>query len=85
MFKHLVLTIALTALLSCGQNTPLADYEPKSPHEQVLKSVLSDFQDGINNRDSKKVGNLIHEKALIMIGIFFTRRSMSKFFPKDLL
>ncbi len=54
MLKHLVLAIVLTALLSCGQNTPLVDYEPKSPQEQVLKSVLSDFQDGVNTQNSKK-------------------------------
>ena len=68
MVKHLVFAIALTAILSCGQNEPLADYEPKSPQEQALKIILLDFQDGVNTLDSDKIGNLIHEKASIMTG-----------------
>jgi len=68
MLKHLVLAIALTAILSCGQNTPLAGYEPKSSQEQALKRVLLDFQDGVNIMNSKKIENLIHEKASIMVG-----------------
>ena len=68
MIKHLAYAIALTAILSCGQNTPLAVYEPKSPQEQALKRVLLDFQDGVNTMNSKKIENLIHEKALIMVG-----------------
>ena len=68
MIKHLVAAIAITAILSCGQNEPLVDYEPKSPQEQALKDVLLDFQDGVNTLDSMKVGNLIHEKASIMTG-----------------
>ena len=68
MIKHLVAAIAITSMLSCGQNEPLADYEPKSPQEQALKDVLLDFQDGVNTLDSMKVGNLIHEKASIMTG-----------------
>ena len=68
MLKPLVVAIALTAILSCGQNTPLAVYEPKSPQEQALKRVLLDFQDGVNTINSKKIENLIHEKASIMVG-----------------
>ena len=68
MLKHLVLAIALTAILSCGQNTPLAGYEPKSSQEQALKQVLLDLQDGVNTKNSKKVESLIHEKASIMVG-----------------
>ena len=68
MVKHLVFAIALTAILSCGQNEPLADYEPKSSQEQALKSILLDFQDGVNTLDSDKIGNLIHKKASIMTG-----------------
>ena len=68
MLKHIALALALAAILSCGQNEPLANYEPKSPQEQALKSVLLDFQDGVNTLDSAKIGNLIHEKAAIMTG-----------------
>ena len=60
--------IVITVIASCGQNEPLTNYEPKSPQEQALKSVLLDFQDGVNTLDSKKVENLIHEKASIMTG-----------------
>lgn len=68
MVKHLVFAIALTAILSCGQNEPLADYEPKSSQEPALKSILLDFQDGVNTLDSDKIKNLIHERASIMTG-----------------
>ena len=68
MPKHLVLAIVITALISCGRNEPLADYEPKSPQEQALKNVLLDFQDGVNTLDAVKIANLIHENASIMTG-----------------
>ncbi len=68
MLKHFVFAIIITAILSCGQNEPLANYEPKSPQEQALKKILLDFQDGVNSLDAKKVDNLIHEKASIMTG-----------------
>lgn len=68
MLKHFIFALAITTILSCGRNEPLTNYEPKSPQEEALKSVLLDFQDGVNTLDSMKVGNLIHEKASIMIG-----------------
>jgi len=68
MLKHFVFPLAIVAILSCGRNEPLTNYEPKSFQEQALQSVLLDFQDGVNTLDSRKVGNLIHEKASIMIG-----------------
>ena len=76
MFKDLVFAIIIAALLSCGQNEPLTNYEPKSPQEQALKSIFLDFQDGVNTLDSKKVENLIHEKASIMTGR--ERKTLSK-------
>ena len=60
--------ITITALLSCGQNEPLANYEPRTAQEQALKRLLLDFEDGVNTRDSQKVANLIHENAAIMTG-----------------
>ena len=87
MLKHLVIAVALTALLSCGQNTPLAEYEPKSPQELALKNVLSDFQDGVNKRDSKKVASFIHEKASIMLGRdrkIFSKEEYVKILPQRL-
>ena len=68
MVRHLVFAIAAAAILSCGQSEPLARYEPQSPQEQALKRVLLDFQDGVNTKDSKKVADLIHDKAAIMTG-----------------
>jgi len=76
MMKRLVFFIVITVIASCGQNEPLTNYEPKSPQEQALKSVLLDFQDGVNTLDSKKVENLIHEKASIMTGR--ERKTLSK-------
>ena len=69
MLKHLILAIVITTTtLSCGQNEPLALYEPESVQEQALKTVLLDLQDSVNTRDSKKIENLIHEDASIMTG-----------------
>jgi len=68
MQKHLVFAIVITALIACGRNDPLAEYEPKSPQEHALKRVLLDFQDGVNTLDAHKVGYLIHENASIMTG-----------------
>ena len=68
MVKVLVIALAITAMTSCGKDEPLTNYEPESPQEQALKRVLLDFQDGANALDSKKIGNLIHENASLMIG-----------------
>ena len=88
MVKHLVFAIALTAILSCGQSEPLANYEPKSPQEQALKNILLYFQDGVNSMDSKKIENLIHEKASIMTGRdrkILSRAEYIKILPKRLV
>ena len=87
MFKQFVFIIVITALLSCGQNEPLIEYAPKSPQEQVLKSVLLDFQEGVNTRDTKKIENLIHEKAALMTGRerkILSKPEYSKILPKRL-
>ena len=87
MVKHLVFAIAITAILSCGQNEPLTNYEPKSTQEQALKSILLDFEDGVNTRDSKKIGNLIHKKASMMTGRerkILSRAEYIKVLPKRL-
>ena len=34
----------------------------------MLKGILLDFQEGVNTLDSKKIENLIHENASLMIG-----------------
>ena len=68
MLKHLVFAILITAMLSCGRNEPLSTYVPKSPQEQVLKSIFLDLQEGVNTRDANKIENLIHEKASLMTG-----------------
>ena len=68
MRKHIVVVMVMTVIVSCGRNEPLSNYEPKSPEEQALKRVLIEFQDGVNTLDSKKIENLIHENASIMIG-----------------
>jgi len=68
VFKYLLVTIVLSTTLSCGQDTPLAEYVPNSHQEEALKNVLLNFQVGVNRKDSKKIADLIHENASIMIG-----------------
>jgi len=83
MFKKLVFAILLFTILSCGQNTPLALYEPKSPQEQAIKDVFLDFQNGINTMNYSQIENLIHDKASIMIGR--DRKILSKAAYVDIL
>lgn len=64
----LFLMCVSAAVLSCGQDTPLADYEPTSLQEQELKKTLLEFQDGVNSKDSDKIKNLLSEDASIMVG-----------------
>ena len=59
----LVLTI-----ISCGTDTPLAEYTPSSDQEAAVKNVLLDFQDSVNRRDAGKVADLIHEDATLILG-----------------
>jgi hypothetical protein len=68
MLKNLLFSVAIAAMLSCGQYEPLSNYEPKSQQEQALKKTLLEFEQGVNSRDSKKVENLIHERASLMTG-----------------
>jgi hypothetical protein len=87
MLKLALMVTALTMLLSCQQNTPLTDYEPKSNQEQALKSVLLEFQEAVIDKDSKKIENLIHEKASIMIGrdrTMLTKAEYAKILPERL-
>ena len=87
MLKHLAIIIILAAILSCGQNEPLSNYEPKSPQERALKNILMDFQESVNARDSKKLESLIHEDAAIMVGSerkILSKAAYSKVLPKRL-
>lgn len=87
MLKHLIFVLIITTALSCGRNEPLSTYEPKSRQEQALKSVLLDFQDGVNKRDSKKIESLIHENALLMTGRdrkILSKAAYTKILPKRL-
>ncbi|MCP4625314.1 MAG: nuclear transport factor 2 family protein [bacterium] len=76
MMKYIIAAIAISTIISCGRNEPLANYNPKSQQAQALKNVLLEFQDGANRKDAKKVANLIHENASVMIGR--DRRILSK-------
>ena len=74
-------------MLSCGQNEPLADYEPKTPQEQALKSTLLAFQEGVNTKNSRKIENLIHENAAVMTGRerkILSKPEYAKILPKRL-
>ena len=68
MLKHLAILIVAIFAISCGQNEPLSTFEPKTPEEQALKDVFLDFQDGVNTKNAKKIENLIHENASLMVG-----------------
>jgi hypothetical protein len=65
---HVLIAIVLSTTLSCGQDTPLAEFNPNSQQEEALKILLLNLQDGINRKDSNKIADLLHENASIMIG-----------------
>ncbi len=64
----LLFFLAFTSLVACGQNEPLASYEPKSAQEKNLKRVLLAFEDGVKNQDSQKIADLLHKTASVMVG-----------------
>ena len=66
-------------LLSCGTDTPLAEYVPSSDQEAAVKGVLLDFQVGVNLKDANKVAALIHEDATLMLGRERNRLSKSDY------
>ena len=87
MIKHFVFTLMVIMILSCGQDEPIANYEPRTPEEEALKNVLLDFQAGVNSRDTLKIINLIHDDASIMTGRerkILTRAEYFKILPKRL-
>ena len=67
-FLHVLIAIVLSTTLSCGQDTPLAEFKPNSKQEEALKNLLLNLQNGVNRKDSKKIADLLHENASIMIG-----------------
>ena len=64
----LILGMLIGVMISCGTDTPLGEYAPASKEEAAVKNVLLDFQDGVNRRNSRKVGDLIHDDAVLMLG-----------------
>jgi predicted small lipoprotein YifL len=75
----LLLWMLICAIMSCGTDTPLGEYNPSSDQEAAVKSVLLDFQDGANRRDAKKVAGLIHEDAVLLLGRERRRHSKSDY------
>ena len=74
-----LLGLLVYTTLSCGTDTPLSEYVPSSDKEAALKSVLLDFQDGVNRRDARRVAALIHEDATLMLGRERNRLSKSDY------
>ena len=75
----MLLGLLVGTLMSCGTDTPLAEYVPSSDQEAAVKSVLLDFQDCVNRRDAKRVAGLIHEDATLMLGRERNRFSKSDY------
>ena len=72
----LALLVLSITIMSCGPDTPLAEYTPSSDQEAAVKNVLLGFEDGVNRRDAQKVAGLIREDAMLMLGR--ERRLISK-------
>ena len=71
-----VLLVLSITVMSCGTDTPLAEYTPSSDQEAAVKNVLVGFEDGVNRRNVKKVASLIHKDATLILGR--ERRRLSK-------
>ena len=87
MLKHLVFALVATITISCGQSEPLSTYEAQSSQEEALKNVFMDFENGVNMRDAKKIENLIHDNASLMVGRdrkILSKAEYSKILPKRL-
>ena len=81
------LGLLMCTIISCGTDTPLAEYVPSSDQEAAVKSALLDFQDGVNHRDAKRVAGLIHEDATLMLGRerrMFSKSDYIKILPQRL-
>ncbi len=87
MIKQFAFAVIVIMTISCGQDEPIANYEPRTPDETALKNILLDFQDGVNSRDAVKIINLIHDDASIMAGRerkILTRAEYFNILPKRL-
>ena len=56
------------AIFACGTDTPLSEYTPTSEQETAIKSLLLEFEDGVNRQNDTKVAGLIHKDAVLMLG-----------------
>ena len=68
MFKYLLVATVWIITISCGQDTPLSEFQPKSGQEKELKKVLLIFQSGANAKDPAKIADLLHAEASLMTG-----------------
>ena len=87
MLKLLGFVAMILTVWSCGRNDPLSTYGPKSPQEAAIKSMLMEFEQGVNMRDAKKIESLIHENASIMVGRerkILSKAAYRKILPKRL-
>ena len=60
--------LLVCAILACGTDTPLSEYAPASEQEAAVKSLLLEFEDGVNRQNTAKVAGLIHKDAVLMLG-----------------
>lgn len=74
-----MLGLLVYTIMSCGTDTPLAEYAPSSDQEAAVKSVLLNFQDGVNRRDPANVAGLLHNGATLMLGRERSRLSKSDY------
>ena len=75
----MLLGLLVCVIISCGTDTPLAEYTPSSDQEAAVKKVLLDFQDAVNRRNPANVAGLIHEDAILMLGRERNRLSKSDY------
>ena len=87
MKRHVAWALVLMVCWACGEDLPIARYEPRSSEEQALKTLLMEFQQGVNQKDALMVAGLIHENGSLMVGTdrkIYTKQAYEKILPRRL-
>jgi len=75
--------IILVLLMVCSCDAPIAQYEPISPDEKEIVSVLIQYQDARNRFDLQRLLPLLHEKGefTFQCGMMVSKRKLKEKLP----
>ena len=75
--------IFLPLLIACCCDTPIALYEPRSPDEKEIVTVLAQYQDAKNRFDLERLLPLLHEKGefTFQCGMMVSKERLKELLP----